>query len=101
MGNFGQLLANGGVDLGVIVAVKVGPDRRVGVDVFPATDIPKQRPFAPLNEQRFASEPVAHLGEWMPEILLVELGQCVLFHPSMRLISSNGDRSSSKPVPNG
>ena len=54
MGNFAQLSTNGGVDLWVIVPVKIGPNRRVGIDVFPPAHVPKQSALSALDDQRLA-----------------------------------------------
>ena len=101
MGDFAQLPLNGGVDFRVIMPVKIGPNGRVGVDVLPSAHVPKQRALPALDDQRFALEPVAHLREGMPQMPLVKFSEWMLFHTAVRPISSNGDKSSSKPVPNG
>ena len=53
--------------LGMIVAVQIGPDGGVGVEIFPAVHIAQHRAFACNDDNRLALQPVAHLRERMPD----------------------------------
>ena len=68
VGNLFQLSRDGGVDLGVLMAVKVGPDGGVGVEVLLAVCVAKYRAFAGRDDDWLALQPVAHLGERMPDV---------------------------------
>ncbi len=77
MRDFFQLPRDRGVDGRVVVAVQVGPDRGVGIEIFPAARVLQDRPVAARDDDRFTFQPVAHLRERMPEVMVVELGESV------------------------
>lgn len=70
-----ELASNRRVDLRLSVSVEIGPDRGIRVEVFPVIHIPKHGPFASCDDDGFPLQPVAHLGEWMPDELMVEFCQ--------------------------
>src|SRR6266446_1007199 len=59
----------------MIVAVQVGPHRRIGIEIFPATDIPQHSPFSCGDDDGLAFEPIAHLSERMPDEAMIELAK--------------------------
>ena len=63
----------------MIVAVQVGPDGRVGVEIFPAINIAEERAFAFDNHNRLARQPVAHLRERMPDVRVIQFCQRMHF----------------------
>ena len=63
----------------MVVAVKVGPDGRVGVEIFPPTSIAEHCAFALANYNRLARQPVAHLGERMPDVRVIQFCQRMHF----------------------
>ncbi len=75
VGDFPELAADGGVDFRMLVAVKICPDRRVAVEVFAAVDVAKDGAASRGDDDGLAFEPVAHLGERVPEVLMIELGE--------------------------
>ena len=77
MGDLLQLPLDGGIDPGMIVSVEVGPDRGVGIQIFPAARISQQRPLPFNDDDGFALEPIPHLGERVPEVAVVEFGKRV------------------------
>ena len=77
VGDFAQLALDGGVEPGMVVPVQIGPDGGVGVEIFAAMHIPQHGALALHDDDRLALEPVAHLGERVPEVAVVEFGQRV------------------------
>ena len=75
VGNFFELPADGGVDFRMIMAVQIGPDGGIGIEIFLAVNIFQPGTLAGLNEDGFVFEPVAHLGKRMPDVGLIELGE--------------------------
>ena len=71
MGDFFKLRANGGVDLWMIVAVEIGPNRRVRIQKFAALHITQDRSVPGSDYDRLALQPIPHLREWMPQIFVV------------------------------
>lgn len=63
------------VDPGVIVAVQIRPNRRIRVEIFTSANVVQHRTFARDNDHRLALQPVAHLGEGMPDKLVIKLGK--------------------------
>ena len=59
------------VELALAVAVHVAPQRRDAVEVAPAVGVDQVVALAALDDQRRLGEPVAHLGERMPEVLVI------------------------------
>src|SRR5215510_12019751 len=59
----------------MIMAVQVGPNGRIGIEIFPAFHIAQHRPLPFHNHNRFALEPIAHLRERMPEITVIQLSE--------------------------
>ncbi len=61
----------------MIVAVQVGPDGRVGIQIFAPANITQHCTLAGRDDNRLVLEPVAHLRERMPDKLAVELGELI------------------------
>src|SRR5581483_11611394 len=59
------------------VAVKVGPDRGVRVEILASVHVAQHRAASGDDHDRLALEPVAHLGERMPDVLVIEAGEGV------------------------
>jgi hypothetical protein len=59
------------------MAVKVGPNRGVGVEVSLAARVPQHRTFAAHNCNRLAAQPIAHLRERVPDVLVIEFGEFI------------------------
>src|SRR5689334_11913765 len=74
VGNFAELFGYGGVDPGMIVAMEVGPNGGIGVEIFAAFSIGENRAFAGSDDDGRMLEPIAHLGEGMPDVFMVEFG---------------------------
>ena len=77
MGNLLQLPRDGGVDFRVLMAVEIGPDAGVRVEIFAAVCIAEHGALAGRDEDRLALEPVAHLREGMPDVGVVEFRERV------------------------
>ena len=56
----------------MIVAVQIGPDGGIGVEIFAALNVAQHRALARHDHNRLAPQPVAHLRERMPDELLIE-----------------------------
>src|SRR5262249_15455908 len=67
----------GGVDPGMVMAVQIGPDGGIGVEIFAVVNIAEDGPLPFQDHNRLTLEPVAHLGERMPDVAVVELGEAV------------------------
>ena len=61
----------------MIMAVKIGPDGGVGVEILAAMDILQHRSPAPRDHDGFTLQPVLHLRERMPEVAMIQLGKPV------------------------
>jgi hypothetical protein len=61
----------------MIVTVQVRPDGRIRVEIFPSVSVAQNRALARDNDQGFMVQPVAHLGERMPDELAIELADFV------------------------
>lgn len=59
------------------MTVEVGPDGGIGIKVFAAMHILQQRSLAGLDDERFLAEPITHLREGMPKVLMIESRQWV------------------------
>ena len=72
-----ELVADGGNDFRVPVAVDICPDRGISVEVFAAAAVPEDRPFAFDQNDRLMliRAPRLHLGEGMPCMRFVPLHQ--------------------------
>jgi hypothetical protein len=57
------------------VTVQIRPNRRIRVEIFSSANIVQHRAFARDNDNWFAFQPVAHLGEGMPDKLVIKLGK--------------------------
>ena len=85
MRNLFELLLDCRVDLGMIVAVQIRPDGRIRVEIFAPLNVAQTRALARDNDHRFALQPVTHLGEGMPDELVIKFGELV----HLRLIDCN------------
>ena len=72
-----ELALNCGIDFGMPVAVKVRPDRGIGIQVLAASDIPQPSALTFDDDDGLTPEPIAHLGKGMPDVLVIELGEPV------------------------
>src|SRR6267143_2079771 len=61
------------IDLWMIVTVQVRPDRGIRVQVFAAVNIFEHRAIAASDHDRLALQPIAHLGEGMPHVLVIKV----------------------------
>ena len=57
--------------------MKVGPDRGVGIEILPTFRVAQDRPLPFDQHDGLGAQPVLHLGEWMPDVPVIELGQTV------------------------
>src|SRR5256885_14683801 len=57
--------------------MEIGPDRRVGIEVFPPPRIAQHRPVAFRDHNRFGLQPVAHLREGVPDVTMIESGELI------------------------
>src|SRR5438105_15523726 len=97
MRNFPQLLREGGVELGVGVAVEVRPNRGIRVKIFVAVDIAQHRALARRNHDRLASEPILHLGEWMPDVAMIQFSELVhCSNAAQKMPDAEYDRAASE-----
>ena len=71
----------------MIVAVKIGPDGGVGVEILAAMDVLQHGSPALRDNDWLYLQPVLHLGEGMPDKLMVEFREAM--HLDLRL--RNGD----------
>lgn len=69
-----ELLPDRGVDRRMPVTVHVAPQRRGAVDVAVAVDVDEVGALGPLDDDRVLLDPATLLREWVPEVLVVELG---------------------------
>ena len=75
MGHAVELVAHGGVDARVAVAVDVAPERGDAVDVAAAVGVDQVGALGALDDQRLLLAPGALLGERMPEVGAVRGGE--------------------------
>src|SRR4051812_7961993 len=61
----------------MVVAVQVGPDGGVCIQVCAPARIAECRTFPARDDNRLALQPIAHLRERMPHITAIEFGQLV------------------------
>src|SRR5688572_24000118 len=73
MRNSAKLCSDCSINPGLIVPVQVGPDRRVRVQILAPPHILEHRSPALHNHDRFTLQPIAHLRERMPDVLMIEL----------------------------
>ena len=59
------------------MSMQVGPDGRIGVEVFFAANVAQHCALAGRDDNWLTSQPVAHLRERMPDELMVELSNFV------------------------
>ena len=70
-----QLLRQRGVQLRMLMPVQVGPDGRIGVEIFAAFRVAQHRAVAVRDDNRLARQPVLHLREGMPDVAVIKFGQ--------------------------
>lgn len=75
VGNLPELALDGCVELGMVVAVKIGPNGSVGVQVLSALHIAQHRPLARRDYDWLTRQPITHLGEGMPEIAMIQFSE--------------------------
>ena len=78
---------------GMLVAMEIRPDGGVCVEVLSTGYIVQHGPLPRLNNDRILSQPLLHLGKWMPEIAVVRVGERELH----KLIGIVGCRLSCEP----
>jgi hypothetical protein len=61
----------------MIVSVQICPDGSIGIEIFAAMNVAQDGAMTFGDDERLALEPVAHLGERMPDEPAVELGGLV------------------------
>ena len=79
MGNFLQLLIDRRVDFWMIMAMEIGPDRGVRIQIAAAFHIAQDGSVSGNDYDRFALQPIAHLREGMPQEPVIQLRQPVHF----------------------
>ena len=74
MGDVVKLIANGLIDRRVGMAVDIGPDRGIAIEVATALAVLEHGAFAANENERAVVRfaPVAHRREGMPEVRFVE-----------------------------
>ena len=74
MGDAVKLISDGLIDRWVGMAVDIGPDRGIAIEVMTAFAVLEHGAFAANENERVVVRfaPVAHRGEGMPEVHLVE-----------------------------
>src|SRR5215469_16278788 len=80
----------------MIVAVQIGPNGRIGVEIFAAFDVPEDGAFAGDDHNRLALEPVAHLREGMPDKLVVEFSERM--HLNLRFARLRSEASARQAI---
>src|SRR5262245_58934628 len=94
MRDFLQLPLNCAVDSRMIVPVKVGPNGRIGIEVFASFAV-AQHGAPPLdNDNRLASQPIPHLSERVPNVAVIQLSNS--FHVWRRRAESNCSMSAAE-----
>ena len=74
MRNLAQLSLDGRIDLWMAMAVEVRPDRRIAIEVLPPLCISQHGSPALNDHDRLMLQPILHLREGMPNVLMIELG---------------------------
>ena len=72
VGDFFKLPRDRGIDGWMTVAMQIGPNGGIRIQIFPALGIDQGRALPAGNDNRFAPQPIAHLRERMPQILLIQ-----------------------------
>ena len=67
----GQLVTDSLINLPLLVAVDIGPETGYSVNVLSAVRILQVNPFTSLHDQRVLPDPILHLRERVPQVLLV------------------------------
>ncbi len=74
MGHAVELLANGGVDPRVAMAMDIAPQAAHAIEIFAPLDVDERRALGSLDDQRLV---FGHLGEGMPHDLAIPGSQAV------------------------
>ena len=77
MRDFLELPLDCRVNLWMIVAVQIRPNRRICVEILASLRVAQDRAFARDDDHPFALQPVTHLGERMPDVLVIKLDELV------------------------
>src|SRR5690606_30218845 len=85
-----ELVADGLVDLGAVVAVDGDPEGGDAVEVAAALGVDEVVAVAALDDEGGGIEPVAHGGEGMPEEALVEVNPAVGGHGGRLYMTGGG-----------
>src|SRR5438045_5711753 len=75
MGDLLQLAFEGGIDFWMAVAVQVGPDRGIRVEILATIDIAQDGACAGCDNDRLLFKPIRHLRKRVPDVAMIELGQ--------------------------
>lgn len=75
MGDAVELIADGLIDLGDAVAVDVAPEAGDAVDVAVFLGVDEVDAFGVVDDEGRGLAPLAHGGEGVPEVVVVELGE--------------------------
>ena len=84
MADFFELSDDGFVDRAILVAVEIGPDRGVRIEVLLAVLIEQHSALALPDDDRLRSEPILHLGEGVPEIFVIQRRELVHGAPYLK-----------------
>jgi hypothetical protein len=68
MGDLVELGAEGGIEIGVVVAVDIGPDGGVAVEVAAALGIPEPATLTASDVDAWVVQVLPHLGERVPSV---------------------------------
>jgi hypothetical protein len=77
MRDFPELPLDGRINNRVAVSMQVCPDGRISVKVFSPLGVFHHRAAPPHNHPRLFPQPVAHLREGVPYILLIQLPELI------------------------
>ena len=78
VGDLRELVGDGGVEFGDVVAVDVAPDGRGAVDIAAAEGVDEEFIWGALDDDEVLGlDPGLHGGEGMPEKVVVPLGELV------------------------
>src|SRR5205085_786249 len=87
----------------MIVAMQVGPDGGIGIEILSSIGGLQERPFSPDDDDRLAAQPVTHLRERMPNELLIKLSEILhnkipTHRPASQCPIGYGPRSASAAI---
>jgi len=83
--DFPELPPDGRIELRMMVTVQVRPNRGIRVEIVASPNVAQHRALARDDDHWLALQPVTHLGEGMPDELVIKFGELV----HLRLIDCN------------